>query len=76
MAPCMRRALAGVKGSHAQTGMLHIRAFVQSSLHLDMHLDRNPRVEMQRRLHTTREENCTNTASQDRGCRVCHAALH
>lgn len=34
-ASCMRLVLAGVKGSHAQTGMQHFRAFVQSSLHLD-----------------------------------------
>lgn len=46
-ASCMRLVLAGVKGSHAQTGMQHIRAFVQSSLHLDNRLPVPPAVKTQ-----------------------------
>ena len=60
--------------------MNQIGAFLKSSLHLDTGVHATTgaslSVEMQRRLHTTREEDCTDAALQDLVCRVCQATLH
>lgn len=47
-----------------------------SSYRIKNRIYKNSSVEMQRRLHTTREEDCTDAVFQGRVRRVCQAALY